>query len=176
MKDLLKGIKIGFIVAFILLLFYVSTTNYFSWTYVWITVMFSVAISFSVSSFIQLVDKLRIKFRLKNFYLIWGSYYLASLVGMTIASEVCFYILNVFIKKESYRLFSEPNQLLTNLIIALVVTTIVGIYQSQRTALEVKLKQKEIDIIKLNQLKTQAELQTLQSRINPHFLYNSLKI
>jgi len=36
------------------------------------------------------------------------------------------------------------------------------------------LHEKELDLVKAKQLITQAELQTLQSKINPHFLYNSL--
>jgi LytS/YehU family sensor histidine kinase len=122
----------------------------------------------------QLVENYRTKYKPKNYYFIWGLYYLAALVGMTIASEICLFILNIFILKTDYTLFSDPKQLLINLVISLVVTTIVGVYQTQRSNLELRLKQKEVDIIKLNQMKTQAELQTLQSKINPHFLYNSL--
>jgi two-component system LytT family sensor kinase len=96
------------------------------------------------------------------------------MVGMTFASEICLFVLRVYIEHGTYTIFAEPKQLLINLVISLVVTTVVGVYQSQRKRLEVELKEKEFDIIKLHQLKTQAELQTLQSRINPHFLYNSL--
>jgi sensor histidine kinase YesM len=178
MKDFLKcainGLKIGVIVAAVLIIFYFISAGKVSWRYVGITFMFSVAISTSISSFMQLVENYRLKYKPKNYYLIWGLYYLAALVGMTIASEICLFILNYFILKADYTLFSDPKQLLINLVISLVVTTIVGVYQSQRSNLELRLKQKEVDIIKLNQMKTQAELQTLQSRINPHFLYNSL--
>ncbi|TKC00441.1 sensor histidine kinase [Pedobacter cryophilus] len=178
MKDFIKcainGLKIGAIVAAILIAFYFISANNVSWRYVGVTFMFSVAISTSISSFMQLVENYRKKYNPKNYYFIWGLYYLSALVGMTIASEICLFILNAFILKIDYTIFSDPKQLLINLVISLVVTTIVGVYQTQRSNLELRLKQKEVDIIKLNQLKTQAELQTLQSRINPHFLYNSL--
>ena len=178
MKDFLKcainGLKIGAIVATVLILFYFISADHVSWRYVGITFMFSVAISTSISSFMQLVENYRLKYKPKNYYFIWGLYYLSALVGMTIASEVCLFILNFFILKIGYALFSDPQQLLINLVISLIVNTIIGVYQTQRSNLELRLKQKEVDIIKLNQLKTQAELQTLQSRINPHFLYNSL--
>jgi two-component system LytT family sensor kinase len=178
MKDFLKcaisGLRIGAIVASVLIIFYLISANKVSWRYVGVTFMFSVAISTSISSFMQLVENYRIKYKPKNYYFIWGLYYLAALVGMTIASEICLFILNLFILKIGYTLFSDPQQLLINLVISLVVTTIVGVYQTQRSNLELRLKQKEVDIVKLNQLKTQAELQTLQSKINPHFLYNSL--
>jgi len=178
MKDFLKcainGLKIGVIVATILIIFYLISSKDMSWRYVGVTFMFSVAISTSISSFMKLVENYRLKYKPKNYYFIWGLYYLSALVGMTIASEVCLFILNFFILKIGYALFSDPQQLLINLVISLIVTTIIGVYQTQRSNLELRLKQKEVDIIKLNQLKTQAELQTLQSRINPHFLYNSL--
>lgn len=39
---------------------------------------------------------------------------------------------------------------------------------------ELKLKSQEVQLSQLQQLKTKAELQSLQARINPHFLYNAL--
>lgn len=178
MKDFFKcffnGIKLGSIVAAVLILFYIASANKIEWIYTGVTFMFSVTIATSISFLIKLVDNFRGKYKPKNFYLIWLMYYLAAMIGMTVASELCLFILKNFIEHKPYYFFADPKQLLTNLIISLVVTTIVGIYQSQRTNLEVRIKEKELDIAKLSQLKTQAELQTLQSRINPHFLYNSL--
>jgi sensor histidine kinase YesM len=37
-----------------------------------------------------------------------------------------------------------------------------------------KLNEKELEVARLQQLKTKAELDALQSKINPHFLYNAL--
>ena len=39
---------------------------------------------------------------------------------------------------------------------------------------QVKMSEKELQLAKMEELKTKAELQLIQSRINPHFLYNSL--
>ena len=143
MKDFFKcainGLKIGTIVATILILFYFISADQVSWRYVGITFMFSVAISTSISSFMKLVENYRSKYKPKNYFCIWGLYYSSALVGMTIASEVCLFILNIFILKIEYSLFSDPKQLLINLIISLIVTTIIGIYQSQRSNLELRL-------------------------------------
>ncbi len=174
LKCLLNGFKLGITVAVILILFYLVTTKSIEWGNIGITFMFSVSIATSISFLIQLVDNYRLKYKPQNFYFIWSLYYLAALVGMTIASEICYFILYNYILHFNYTVFAEPKQLLVNLVISLIVTTVVGVYQSQRNRLEVQLKAKELDIVKLNQLKTQAELQSLQSRINPHFLYNSL--
>ena len=56
----------------------------------------------------------------------------------------------------------------------MIIGTLVLLYQFQKINTAALLKSKEIDLIKLNQLKTQAELQALQAKINPHFLYNAL--
>jgi two-component system LytT family sensor kinase len=174
LKCLINGIKLGAIVAAILVVFNIATTDRVEWVNIGVTVMFSIVIATVISFLIKLIDNYRKKYNPKNFYFIWAAYYLASLVGMTIASELCFFIVRHFIYHTSYILFAEPRQLWINLIISLIATTIVGAYQSQRTSLEMRIKEKELDIVKLSQLKTQAELQSLQSRINPHFLYNSL--
>ena len=174
LKCLLSGIKLGVIVAAVLVVFYIASSDKVKWFNIGVTVMFSIVIATFISFLIKLVANYREKYKPKNFYLIWSAYYLASLIGMTIASELCLFILHHFIYHTPYLLFAEHRQLWINLIISLIATTIVGAYQSQRTNLEVRIKKKELDIVKLSQLKTQAELQTLQSRINPHFLYNSL--
>jgi hypothetical protein len=49
----------------------------------------------------------------------------------------------------------------------------VFIWQHRVRDLRGKLKKKEVEEQRLIQLKTQAELHALQSRINPHFLFNS---
>ncbi|MFC5284588.1 sensor histidine kinase [Pedobacter alpinus] len=178
MKDLFKcflnGLKLGIVVAFVLTVFYLVSAKTVQWSYIGVTLMFSVTIATFISFLIKMVDNYRAKYQPKNFYMIWALYYLAALIGMSVASEICLFILNIFILHIDYNLFADPKQLLINLIISLIVTTIVGVYQSQRTNLEIRLKEKELDIVKLNQMKTLAELQTLQSKINPHFLYNSL--
>ncbi len=175
LKSLLQGIKIGLIVSTILVLFFVIESGKITWPRIGFTLLFSVTISFSVGYGVDLYNfyKKRIN---KNsiWWLDWLGYYLAALIGMTVASEVCFFIMNSFFLKVPYRFLGETAQLLINLIIAIIVTTIVGFYNIQKSNLEAKIKQKEVEVLKVQKLKTEAELQTLQSRINPHFLYNSL--
>jgi two-component system LytT family sensor kinase len=59
-------------------------------------------------------------------------------------------------------------------LIVVVVSTIIYFYRAQQATMAARLKEKELDLVKAKQLITQAELQTLQSKINPHFLYNAL--
>ncbi len=77
------------------------------------------------------------------------------------------------------RSFSDVvNQvLLFNLFVTVIVVGLMMIYEQMRSRLEStleQLKQKEVNEQRLLRLKTQAELASLQARINPHFLFNSL--
>ncbi len=94
-------------------------------------------------------------------------------IGVLIGSELSFVFVSLL-----YRVpFSEINQignLKFNLTIGFLVGTIIYIYQLQRDNYNLKLHEKDTQLLKLSELKTQAELKTLQARINPHFLYNAL--
>ncbi len=174
-KSLLNGLKIGCIVATIIMIFFVAESGKLNWTRVGLTYMFSIAISFCVGYGINLYNSFKTIINKNNIWWVdWVGYYLAALIGMTIASESCFFIMNTLVLNIPYRFFSEPVQLLINLIIAIIVTTILGFYNIKKAGLEAKIKQKELEVLKVQKLKTEAELQTLQSRINPHFLYNAL--
>lgn len=48
------------------------------------------------------------------------------------------------------------------------------VHNAQKVNLNNRIKEKELALLRLNQMKTEAELATLHSKINPHFLYNSL--
>lgn len=173
-KAIISGLKLGSAVGVILTIIDTISTKKFDFSNAVLNLSFSLAIATSISFFIEWIHHLRKQYNIKNVFLTWFLYYLAAFIGMTIASESGLYILYTFVRKKEYHIFSSQSQLLMSLVISLIVVTIVGIYQSQRSRLELKIKEKELSIIKLSQLKTQAELQTLQSRINPHFLYNSL--
>ena len=67
--------------------------------------------------------------------------------------------------------------MLFNGLLTLIVISLMVIYEQMRTRLEItlaQLKEKEINEQRLLRLKTQAELSSLQAKINPHFLFNSL--
>lgn len=71
-------------------------------------------------------------------------------------------------------LSSYASSVTANLILGLIISVPVFIKQSKKQEQELKKKEQELTIEKLKQLKTQAELEALQAKINPHFLYNSL--
>ncbi|MGF1922619.1 MAG: sensor histidine kinase [Bacteroidia bacterium] len=99
-------------------------------------------------------------------------YYVCNLIGMVIGMELANLIHSVFVgfKIESFQLMYYWN----TSVIVLVVGTLILFYHLQKINSDAILQAKEMDMIKLSQSKTQAELQALQSKINPHFLYNAL--
>lgn len=99
-------------------------------------------------------------------------YYVCNMVGMVIGMEfgnlvvaLCFNSNIHFFRWEYYG---------TTAAIVAIVGTLILLYHFQKINSEAVLQTKEMELVKLEQLKTQAELQALQSKINPHFLYNAL--
>lgn len=100
-------------------------------------------------------------------------YYGVSLLAMFLAIEVT-YLLAHWIFGWEYAFMFHITEMKFNSIIVLIVCTALYIYFSMKDRQEALLKEKELDAVRLNKLRTEAELASLQSRINPHFLYNAL--
>ena len=100
-------------------------------------------------------------------------YYSCSILGTLIGIEISYLVVS-FIYNTPYHFSDHFSVYRFSLLIVVVVNTIIYFYIAQRETMKATLREKELDLVKIKQLKTQAELQTLQSKINPHFLYNSL--
>ncbi|MGD1848843.1 MAG: sensor histidine kinase [Salibacteraceae bacterium] len=66
------------------------------------------------------------------------------------------------------------SNLVTNTAVGLAIGIPLFLRQSRRRALQNQLADQQMEMDRLEQMKTKAELLALQARINPHFLYNSL--
>ncbi len=100
-------------------------------------------------------------------------YYGCNLLGMLIGIELSYAVVSI-VYHVPFNFMSHASDYRFNFLIILVISTIVYIYRARQASLAARLKERELDLVKAKQLITQAELQTLQSKINPHFLYNSL--
>jgi len=100
-------------------------------------------------------------------------YYSCTILGMLIGIEASYLAIS-FIFHVPYHSLSHFNDYRFSFFIVVVVGTVFYFYYARLATMNVKLQEKELDLVKAKQLITQAELQTLQSKINPHFLYNAL--
>jgi len=100
-------------------------------------------------------------------------YYGCNILGMLIGIELSYLVVS-FIFHVPFHFLRHFDEYRFCFLIVIIVSTIIYFYRAQQGTLNARIKQKELDLAKARQLVTQAELQTLQSKINPHFLYNSL--
>lgn len=134
--------------------------------------MFSIVISLTISNVICFAKYILSK-NLTGKWLPIITYYGGCVFGMIIGTEISYLLLWQF-WGEPYTFLGHPDQIAFNLTIAVMVCSILFFYETQKSKYALTISQQELEVIKLKQLKTQADLQTLQSKINPHFLYNAL--
>ncbi len=167
-----QAIVVGLLIGSILNVFFSILRNEWRPDRVLITFVVSYMITMSITNTIALSQSItHKKFKKK-----WNEpviYYLSLFIGMFFGTELTFFFISEIYDKP-FQLFTHIDDLKFNLFIAVVVGTIVYVNSLQKDKYELELKESEFKLAKLNQLKTNAELQALQSKINPHFLYNAL--
>lgn len=137
-----------------------------------LSLMFSLVITVTIANSVYLFEKLwrPEKVKLWQFIMV---YYGCNALGSFIGIEISYGIVSLIFHTPLHFLHHYPDYRFSGIIV-LVVGTIIYFYHAQKAGLNARLKEKELALSQLQQLKTQAELQTLQSKINPHFLYNAL--
>lgn len=136
-----------------------------------LNILFSVLIGAGVCNGILLAQSL-FKLNYERFWAFIVVYYIFSLLGMVIGIEAGYFLISLS-TGTPFTLFHVENYMFSALIVVIVCTVLFA-YHAQKVNLNNRIRQKELDMAKLTQLKSQAELATLHARINPHFLYNSL--
>lgn len=134
-------------------------------------VLFSFFITLSITNIVALTQRY-----FKHFTSFWKFiivFYACNVVGMVLGIELSYLIVSLIFNIK-LNPFNHMEDYKTSIVIVGIVGTLILLYQLQKFNTAIVLKAKENDLAKLNQLKTQAELQALQSKINPHFLYNAL--
>lgn len=168
-KYLSVGIAVGVCIS---LLIAVVSKNGISARQTFFNILFSVFISIGISNIFSFFQRYSSRFT-RNFWQLILIYYSCNILGMILGIEMCYFIISFFYDI-SYEPFNHAQDYKSIGVVVLIVGTIMLLYHLQQRNAENALKAKEADLIRLNQLKTQAELQALQSKINPHFLYNAL--
>jgi two-component system LytT family sensor kinase len=163
------GILIGICLSLITT---VVSNNDITFKRLFLNILFSLSITLSISNIFSLFQAYSDKFT-RSFWQFILLYYMCNLLGMVVGVEICYVIIS-FIYDFPYEFLNHVQEYKFNAIIVLIAGTIMLLYLLQKRNAESVLKTKEADLTRINQLKTQAELQALQSKINPHFLYNAL--
>jgi sensor histidine kinase YesM len=99
--------------------------------------------------------------------------FLLGIIGTLTATAVSFYAFS-FLSHQQYEMGMLLNQAVSNFSVCIIISALILLYESQRISYINHFQKKEIEILRMKQLKVKEELETLQSKINPHFLYNSL--
>ncbi|SEL51365.1 sensor histidine kinase [Parapedobacter koreensis] len=168
LASILLGILISFIISTCVALVRGSWPSSRSML---ISLMFGIIISLCIANSIHIIGL----FSKRKATYGWGFllvYYGVSLAGMVVGVELT-YLLAAWLFDIPFRFFHLAD-LQFNAIICLIICTIIYIYFSMKERQKAVLQQKEMDIMRMGKLKTEAELAALQSKINPHFLYNAL--
>lgn len=137
-----------------------------------VVLLFSVSISLAIANSITFMGRhldaefLDYRFQIAGFYLI-------CILGMVIGTELSYLILSVFYDLH-YSWSGHLRQLGVNMSISLVVSSAMVLYEWQKNRYQLSSLKQDVEFLRLNRLKRQAELKTIQAKVNPHFLYNSL--
>ncbi|QNL50987.1 histidine kinase [Olivibacter sp. SDN3] len=133
--------------------------------------VFSSAICLSITNSYLIGERYMLDWQNRP-WLSFALYFLLCSMGMIVGLELAHLLL--------YLLYDFPigfphwNEYLYNTIIVLVLCCLIYLYHYRKAQEKAMLQEKELDLLKLKQLKTQVELDALQAKINPHFLYNAL--
>ncbi|MEO6979767.1 MAG: histidine kinase, partial [Mucilaginibacter sp.] len=160
-------------VAAILTVFHaVYDARGFSWQNAFINMLFSCIITLSITNSV-FVYECFLRPKTTSFWKFVAGFYCCSLMGMFIGTELS-HLIMWWVFNKRFCFADSMADYRFNAFIVVIVCSLLLLYKAQQMSMQSLLKAKELDLAKVNQLKTQAELQTLQSKINPHFLYNAL--
>ena len=143
-----------------------------NWRGILMTYIISILITLSITN-IYIVFSYFIKYRFSSPVINIVVSYLVMIFGVIAGTEISLLFVS-WLYQLSFKEIDHWGNLKFNLGIGFIVTTIMYLYRLQRDSYNLKISEKEVQLLKLSELKIQAELKTLQARINPHFLYNAL--
>ena len=162
------GLGIGVVIS---LLFSGFKGEWIGFRSAFFQLLFSTIISLCITNSVYISQQL-LKFNKDKVWFFILVYYAASLMGMLVAIESIYLVQAWLFQKEYHFLHLQVTGFSS--VVVVIICTIVYMVNAQRERLNAKIRERDLDMLQLTQMKTQAELDTLQSKINPHFLYNAL--
>lgn len=169
----LYGLLLGFIIGHCIILFTtLFTSEPISLRKSAVVLVFSVLISVAIANAFLLMAKCLFKYFTEGKWMIL-TFYATCMLGMVVGTLISFGVLRALLGVQ-FSLREQVNLLCINLLISVVVSSSVLLYEWQKSRHQSNKIKQEAELIKLNRLKKQAELRAIHEKINPHFLYNSL--
>ncbi|MDZ7934275.1 MAG: histidine kinase [Emticicia sp.] len=106
----------------------------------------------------------------------WLKYGIISIATFTLTYFSSKFIWRYLFDEEAVEYVLENSSSSTTLfsISPVVVACLYFYFWQKSSQIDLKISEQEFKILQIEKLKTKAELDALQARINPHFLYNSL--
>ncbi len=172
LRILLEAIILATIISTIIAVFTLILNGTVTLIYFAYSFLFSFSIGYIITLGLKLIRNIKFVDG-KPVWVRYLTYYAITMFCTLFATELSLFIIHL-IENEKHIFFNNSSSIKFNATIAFIATTVIGLYQSQKEQFIFQITKKEFEILKMQQLKTNAELETLQSRINPHFLYNSL--
>jgi len=162
-KNIRMNILICFGITLLITFFNWQQYNNFFWQSLFISSIYSFSIGFSIYFLMSVFAYRPVNFILKSLFLI-GQIALATTFGMFIANLIFLLIYGASLQKISFT--SYAFLLLSGLFFTIIAITIFYYFHLSENRKFQHLKEK--------QARTAAELTSLRTRINPHFLFNTL--
>jgi two-component system LytT family sensor kinase len=135
--------------------------------------IFSHSIGFSISGLVHVFDRYLDRLHpVPRVLLLVFLFLTGAFIGTEVGAWIIFPIFGVDLNPVGH-----GRILLINLLMGIVFGSVAFVYftlQSTAQRMAKELREKEINQERLERLKTQAELEALQAKIDPHFLFNTL--
>ncbi|MFM6977030.1 MAG: sensor histidine kinase [Sphingobacteriaceae bacterium] len=166
-NSLLAGIITGIIITCFQFVIYGASVRAFVGILIF-SVLHAFAMAIAISLYTENLNQ-KISFK----WIKVPALFLMGLLGTILATEFSYFLFAQLFRL-NYDFLGHVNQSMVNFSICIIASAVVLLYESQRITYRNQFQKKEIEILRLKQLKIKEELEALQSKINPHFLYNSL--
>jgi len=172
-RDVLQSFVVNLLITVVIAVSLAYNYPQYWFTYLYTAFIFANCIGFTISILVHYIGP-----RLQRLSSVKraGSLLVIFLFGGIFGTEAALVILNLAFGIK----FDHSSHILAiqlNLIFAVVFGSVAVLYFSLRERakrLGAALKEKELNEERLTRLKTKAELEALQTKVNPHFLFNTL--
>ncbi len=169
LRFLLFGVAVACIaMAFISLFRQISLEYFGNW------LVFSCVITISINNGVRLIRYFAPNSATMPIWKRLLIFYCILLVATSFGVLLSYLIISLHYGKEALQWENIKGGLIVSFFVSLIVGTITFVNMMRTTQNKLQLQEQALQLAQLERLKTAAELASLQSRINPHFLYNAL--